>query len=106
MYHRPNLPDQFHPCLCGRPGGYRSNPMPLYNRAPMRDPVRYEGPACKEPPICKEKPICKSNPMPEKAPTQPPKVNPLIHEQNNCYSCNSGNQLPFILLILYLFRVF
>ncbi|WP_312048206.1 hypothetical protein [Anaerotignum sp.] len=124
MYHNPNLPYPFSSRTCGRPMHQRPTPASNWVNIPTNcnepptcreQPVCEEKPVCKKQPVCEEKPICKENPQVKNCQPQPSQVcenpcchNPVTEDNLTCpppcnNSCCNGNQLIFILLILYLF---
>lgn len=134
MYHNSNLPDPFHTRVNGCTGNQRPMPNPPCNQNPANTPTCKEQPVCKEKPVCKEQPVCKEKPICTEAPVckpkpvckeqptqkkacvqEPPKeaCAQTCCEKNEhtekpscrCTSGSNGNQLPSLLLILFLFHV-
>lgn len=132
MYHSPNLPDPFSTCLGGR-NVRRPMAQPYYGQRPVCNPKQPEPTPCKEPddckkaPLCEEKPVCETKPIckeppgtekccppraPQKNPCEDTCCNPPVQTRGQmnppacCNSCNSGNQLPLVILLLYFFRGF
>ncbi|MEA5056478.1 MAG: hypothetical protein VB047_02840 [Anaerotignum propionicum] len=128
MYHNPNLPYPFSSRTCGRPIHRRPTPVSDWGNIPTAYPNCKELPVCREQPFCEEKPICKKQPVCEEKPVcmekpqvkncqpQPlnkvcenPRCDNIVTENvltcaNSCNnSCCNGNQLIFLLVILFLF---
>jgi hypothetical protein len=106
MYHNPNLPDPFNARTCGHTVTPRPSPTPVYGEKPVAKPI------CNEPKSYANNPVCNQAPVLENA--CPPKVDKEACEKKCCTEpieknlCNTSNcnenQLPFLLLLLYLFR--
>lgn len=122
MYHNPNLPYPFSSRTCGRPVNQRPFPETDCASNPINPSNYKESPNCREQPGHREKPgyrehsICKEEPIQEKT-CQPLKntcIDPplgscgqgnVIPCTNSCNTSCNGNQLPFLLVMLYLFKI-
>lgn len=95
--------------------------QPICTEKPVcqEKPVCIEQPCHREKPDCRKQPICQEAPIQEKACQHQPlrntciqplressgqsNVNPCTNSQN--MSCCNGNQLPILLVMLYLFKI-